>query len=54
MIGVELVADRDTKQHLSAPHFVDIWEHCKDMGVLFGRGGLNANVSRFIFFVNPD
>lgn len=45
MIGVELVADRHTKQHLSAPHFVEIWEHCKDMGVLFGRGGLNANVS---------
>lgn len=49
MIGVELVADRDTKQHLSAPHFVEIWEQCKDMGVLFGRGGLNANVSIFMF-----
>uniref|UniRef100_A0A2M4ASF1 Alanine--glyoxylate aminotransferase 2, mitochondrial n=1 Tax=Anopheles triannulatus TaxID=58253 RepID=A0A2M4ASF1_9DIPT len=46
MIGVELVADKDTRQHLSAPHFVDIWEMCKDMGVLFGRGGLNANVLR--------
>ena len=47
MIGVELVADKETRQHLSAPHFVDIWEMCKDMGVLFGRGGLNANVSIF-------
>ncbi|XP_035892423.1 alanine--glyoxylate aminotransferase 2, mitochondrial isoform X1 [Anopheles stephensi] len=46
MIGVELVADKETRQHLSAPHFVDIWEMCKDMGVLFGRGGLNANVLR--------
>uniref|UniRef100_A0A1Q3FID0 Alanine--glyoxylate aminotransferase 2, mitochondrial n=1 Tax=Culex tarsalis TaxID=7177 RepID=A0A1Q3FID0_CULTA len=46
MIGVELVADRETRQHLSAPHFVEIWEMCKDMGVLFGRGGLNANVLR--------
>lgn len=48
MIGVELVADKETRQHLSAPHFVEIWEMCKDMGVLFGRGGLNANVSTFI------
>ncbi|XP_055538884.1 alanine--glyoxylate aminotransferase 2, mitochondrial isoform X2 [Wyeomyia smithii] len=46
MIGVELVKDKETRQHLSAPHFVDIWEMCKDMGVLFGRGGLNANVLR--------
>ncbi|XP_058128430.1 alanine--glyoxylate aminotransferase 2, mitochondrial [Anopheles ziemanni] len=46
MIGVELVADKESRQHLSAPHFVDIWEMCKDMGVLFGRGGLNANVLR--------
>ncbi|XP_065090904.1 alanine--glyoxylate aminotransferase 2, mitochondrial isoform X1 [Ochlerotatus camptorhynchus] len=46
MIGVELVADKETRQHLSAPHFVEIWEMCKDMGVLFGRGGLNANVLR--------
>ncbi|XP_058056683.1 alanine--glyoxylate aminotransferase 2, mitochondrial isoform X2 [Anopheles bellator] len=46
MIGVELVADKNTRRHLSAPHFVDIWEMCKDMGVLFGRGGLNANVLR--------
>ncbi|XP_055627447.1 alanine--glyoxylate aminotransferase 2, mitochondrial isoform X1 [Toxorhynchites rutilus septentrionalis] len=46
MIGVELVANRETRQHLSAPHFVEIWETCKDMGVLFGRGGFNANVLR--------
>ncbi|XP_058829546.1 alanine--glyoxylate aminotransferase 2, mitochondrial isoform X2 [Topomyia yanbarensis] len=46
MIGVELVSNKETRQHLSAPHFVEIWEMCKDMGVLFGRGGLNANVLR--------
>lgn len=45
MIGVELVADRETRQPLSAPHFVEIWENCKDMGVLLGRGGINGNVS---------
>ncbi|XP_075225460.1 alanine--glyoxylate aminotransferase 2, mitochondrial [Lycorma delicatula] len=46
MIGVELVADETTKQPLPAKHFVDIWEDCKEMGVLFGRGGFNANVIR--------
>lgn len=54
MIGVELVADKETRQHLSAPHFVDIWEMCKDMGVLFGRGGLNANVSIFARMIICD
>lgn len=44
MIGVELVNDRETKQPLNATEFVDIWENCKDMGVLFGKGGLNGNV----------
>ncbi|KAI8123370.1 hypothetical protein FF38_05553 [Lucilia cuprina] len=44
MIGVEMVTDRETKTPLSVPHVLEIWEACKDMGVLFGRGGLNGNV----------
>lgn len=46
MIGVEMVSDRAARTPLSAPHVAEIWETCKDMGVLFGRGGLNGNVSR--------
>ncbi|XP_075164316.1 alanine--glyoxylate aminotransferase 2, mitochondrial isoform X2 [Haematobia irritans] len=46
MIGVELVADRKTKTPLGVPHVLEIWETCKDMGVLFGRGGLNGNILR--------
>ncbi|XP_037937094.1 alanine--glyoxylate aminotransferase 2, mitochondrial [Teleopsis dalmanni] len=46
MIGVELVADRKTKTPLSAPHVMEIWETCKDMGVLYGKGGLHGNVLR--------
>ncbi|XP_054733040.1 alanine--glyoxylate aminotransferase 2, mitochondrial isoform X2 [Anastrepha obliqua] len=46
MIGIELVSERATKTPLSAPHVSEIWETCKDMGVLFGRGGLNGNVLR--------
>lgn len=45
MIGLELVRDRKTKAPLGVPHVLEIWEQCKDMGVLFGRGGLNGNVS---------
>ncbi|XP_030385142.1 alanine--glyoxylate aminotransferase 2, mitochondrial isoform X2 [Scaptodrosophila lebanonensis] len=46
MVGVELVSDRLTKAPLAVPHVLDIWETCKDMGVLFGRGGLHGNVLR--------
>lgn len=46
MIGVELVGDRETRAPLAAPHVLEIWETCKDMGVLFGRGGLHGNVLR--------
>lgn len=52
MIGIELVSDPETRQPLSTPHFMEIWEQSKDMGVLFGRGGINGNVSNmfFLFF----
>ncbi|XP_061386887.1 alanine--glyoxylate aminotransferase 2, mitochondrial [Musca vetustissima] len=46
MIGLELVSDRKTKTPLGVPHVLEIWEQCKDMGVLFGRGGLNGNILR--------
>lgn len=45
MIGVELVSDRETRAPLATPHVLEIWEMCKDLGVLFGRGGLHGNVS---------
>lgn len=45
MIGIEFVSDRVAKTPLSVPHVLEIWETCKDLGVLFGRGGINGNVS---------
>lgn len=45
MIGVEMVENRDTRAPLNSTSFVDIWEGCKDMGVLLGKGGINGNVS---------
>ncbi|XP_034108088.1 alanine--glyoxylate aminotransferase 2, mitochondrial isoform X1 [Drosophila albomicans] len=47
MIGVELVADRETRAPLATPHVLEIWETCKDLGVLFGRGGLHGNIINF-------
>lgn len=46
MIGVEFVADKETRQPLDKELFNKIWEHCKDSGVLFGGGGLYGNVLR--------
>lgn len=45
MIGVEMVEDPTTRAPLNPTAFVDIWEKCKDLGVLFGKGGINGNVS---------
>ncbi|KAF4531767.1 hypothetical protein B566_EDAN017135 [Ephemera danica] len=34
MIGVELVAEPENRTPLPAPQFLEIWEECKDQGVL--------------------
>lgn len=44
MVGVELVADKATRAPLEAERFLKIWEECKDLGVLFGKGGFYGNV----------
>ncbi|CAH0772284.1 unnamed protein product [Bemisia tabaci] len=46
MIGVELVEDKESKIPLGAKNFVEIWNDCKEMGVLIGRGGMNSNILR--------
>jgi alanine-glyoxylate transaminase/(R)-3-amino-2-methylpropionate-pyruvate transaminase len=45
MIGVEMVTDKETRTPLPSNQFLDIWDDCKNMGVLIGRGGLYKNVS---------
>lgn len=46
MIGVEFVVDKDTRQPLNKELFCNIWEDCKNFGVLFGAGGFHGNVLR--------
>jgi alanine-glyoxylate transaminase/(R)-3-amino-2-methylpropionate-pyruvate transaminase len=45
MIGIELVHDPETKESLPADDIAQIFEDVKDMGVLFGIGGVKGNVS---------
>ncbi|MBN4082610.1 aspartate aminotransferase family protein [Phycisphaeraceae bacterium AH-315-B13] len=45
MIGVELVTDRATKAPATA-ETAAVFEKCKDLGVLIGKGGLYGNVLR--------
>lgn len=47
MIGVELV-EEGQRIPLGVPFMANIYEHCKDMGLLLGKGGMNGNVSIFI------
>eukprot|EP00112_Aurelia_sp_Birch-Aquarium-sp1_P022063 Seg61.3 transcript_id=Seg61.3/GoldUCD/mRNA.D3Y31 product="Alanine-glyoxylate aminotransferase 2 mitochondrial" protein_id=Seg61.3/GoldUCD/D3Y31 len=46
MIGIEMVADKESKTPLPAARVADIWERTKDYGVLFGKGGRFGNVLR--------
>jgi len=46
MIAVELVRDKESRVPMANKHFMDIWDHCKEMGLLLGRGGFNGNVLR--------
>lgn len=45
MIGVDLVTDKESKKPLPAARFGDVWENCKDLGLLVGAGGVDGNVS---------
>lgn len=49
MIGVELVEDRNTRQPMAPANFSEIWEDCREMGVLIGKGGIHGNVRSFYF-----
>ena len=40
MIGFEMSENRDTKAPLRADLVSQIWEGCRENGVLLGRGGL--------------
>lgn len=46
MIGVEMVTDKAGRKPLPADQMGAIWEETKDMGVLFGKGGLYGNTFR--------
>ena len=45
MLGIELVKDRTTKEPASA-ECAQVFETCKDLGLLIGKGGLYGNTLR--------
>jgi len=46
LLGVELVKDRETKEHAPAAT-AELMELCREKGLLIGKGGLFGNVVRF-------
>lgn len=47
MIGVEFVESKDTRAPMSTEKFQQIWNSTKELGALFGCGGLYGNVRYF-------
>ena len=45
MLGVELVKDRNTKEP-AKEEAARVWETCRDLGLLIGKGGLAGNTLR--------
>ena len=45
MLGVELVKDRSTKEP-AREECAEVFERCKDLGLLIGKGGLWGNTLR--------
>ena len=46
MLGIELVKDRATKEPAKA-ECAQVLETCRDLGLLFGKGGLQGQTIRF-------
>ena len=46
MIGIEMVADKESKAPLAGDTMMDLWELTKEAGVLLGKGGYYGNVFR--------
>lgn len=46
MIGVEMVKDANTREPLSPQTMMQLWDMCKDQGIILGRGGYHGNVFR--------
>ncbi|KAG8131181.1 hypothetical protein E2320_017730 [Naja naja] len=44
MIGIEMVKNKETREPLPADEMDQIWEDCKDMGLLIGKGGMYLQV----------
>ncbi|XP_076263105.1 alanine--glyoxylate aminotransferase 2, mitochondrial [Rhynchophorus ferrugineus] len=46
MIGVEFVMDKESRRPLSPEKILKLWETCRDLGLIVGKGGYYGNVFR--------
>ncbi|XP_053557175.1 alanine--glyoxylate aminotransferase 2, mitochondrial [Bombina bombina] len=46
MIGIEMVTDKESRRPLPTEEMNRIWEDCREMGVLLGKGGLYSQTFR--------
>ncbi|KAG0730050.1 Alanine--glyoxylate aminotransferase 2, mitochondrial [Chionoecetes opilio] len=46
MLGLELVEDKGSRQPISAPRIMEVWDGLKNLGVIVGRGGHYGQVLR--------
>ncbi|XP_054842537.1 alanine--glyoxylate aminotransferase 2, mitochondrial isoform X2 [Eublepharis macularius] len=46
MIGIQMVKDKESRQPLPAEEMSQIFEDCKDLGVLLGKGGIHSQTFR--------
>ncbi|CAL4113114.1 unnamed protein product [Meganyctiphanes norvegica] len=46
MLSIEMVVDKESRAPLEPQRMMGIWDDCKDLGVILGKGGLHGNVFR--------
>lgn len=49
MIGIDLVENPEKREPLGKEKFSNLFEFCKDAGLIIGKGGLFSNVTLSLF-----
>jgi alanine-glyoxylate transaminase/(R)-3-amino-2-methylpropionate-pyruvate transaminase len=44
MIGLELIKNDEFASPVENEKYIEVWEACRDLGLIIGRGGIHGNV----------